>query len=164
MNYMQKLKAIYPIITGENTKILRTVCEEVVEVTPEIKEFWENLLDLMREYDWVGLAAPQVNQNLRMCAITSRKVSKKNKENTGEEILINPIIIDKSDKMFEDLEACLSLPWIEGKVMRYEWVVVKYLNLSGKEKVKKFKWFNATIVQHEMDHLDGVLFTDKLVK
>ncbi len=162
MHTIKKLKAIYPVITGENNPILRKISTAITDITPEIEEFWYNLLDLMWEYDGVGLAAPQLGQNIRMCAITSWKTTKKGKENTWEEILINPEIIDHSETMNKDLEACLSLPNMEGEVMRYDWIVVKYTTLNGKKKTKKVKWFNARIIQHEMDHLDGIMFIDKL--
>lgn len=161
---IEKLKAIYPMITGEDTKILRTKCKEVKSITPEIQEFWRNLLELMRANDGVGLAAPQVNQNIRICAISLRKNNKREEENIWEEVLINPKIIDQSDKEILSEEACLSLPDITGKVMRRERVVVKYTNLKGKEITKKLKWFNGIIAQHEIDHLDGILFIDKLIE
>ncbi len=160
---IDKIKAMYPIITGEDKEILRTKCKPVESVSSEIKEFWENLMELMWEYDGVGLAAPQINQDLRMCAISLWKNNKRGEENIWEEVLINPEIIDESEKEIVSEEACLSLPNITGKVMRKERIVVKYINLKGQEITRKLKWFNGIIAQHEIDHLNGILFIDKLI-
>ena len=111
--HQNNLKIFYPLETGKDNKILRTVCEEVEKITPEIKEFGKILLDLMREYDGVGLAAPQIWENIRMIATTQRKKfpNEKNpdKDFLWETLLINPEIINTSKEMQISEEACLSL-------------------------------------------------------
>ena len=78
--------------------------------------------------------------------------------------MINPCIIDWSQEMAIDEEACISLPDTFGKVKRNKAVTVTYLDTKGHKQVKKLKDFNARIIQHEIDHLDGVLFVDKIIK
>lgn len=75
--------------------------------------------------------------------------------------MINPEIIEKSQETILWEEACISLPDVFGMVKRHKSIVVTYLDLKGNKQIKKLKDFNAVIVQHEMDHLEGVLFTDK---
>lgn len=166
--HQNNLKIFYPLKTGKDNKILRTVCEEVEKITPEIKEFGKILLDLMREYDGVGLAAPQIWENIRMIATTQRKKfpNEKNpdKDFLWETLLINPEIINTSKEMQTSEEACLSLPWDRGFVQRHQRVEVKYQDLKGKTHQQKYSGFNACIIQHEIDHLNWVLFIDKLIK
>ncbi|EKD25666.1 MAG: hypothetical protein ACD_80C00005G0001, partial [uncultured bacterium (gcode 4)] len=82
----------------------------------------------------------------------------------GETIMINPKIVDKSKETILREEACISLPNAIGMVRRHRGITVEFLDLKGKKQNKKYKEFNAVIIQHEIDHLDGVLFMDKLVK
>lgn len=78
--------------------------------------------------------------------------------------MINPKIVDRSKETILREEACISLPNAIGMVRRHKAITVEFLDLKGKKQNKKYKEFNAVIIQHEMDHLDGVLFLDKLVK
>lgn len=82
----------------------------------------------------------------------------------SETILINPQIIWKSERFQSSQEGCLSLPGLQGRVQRYIAVEVEYYTPQGQKKKKKFSGYNAAIVQHEIDHLDGVLFTDKVIE
>lgn len=167
MSTSDKLKIFFPLQLWENNSILRKKSQKIEKITPEIREFWEILLELMREYDGVGLAAPQIWENIAMIATTQwKKVPQgKNadKDYLGETLLINPEIVDKSKEMQISEEACLSLPWKRGNVRRYERVIVKFQDLKGRTKKLKYSGFNACIIQHEIDHLEWVLFTDKLI-
>lgn len=82
----------------------------------------------------------------------------------GDTVMVNPQIISKSDKMVISEEACLSLPKLKGKVWRHDTIKVSRTDLSGKKHTEKLSGYDAIIVQHEVDHLDGVLFIDKLAK
>jgi peptide deformylase len=78
--------------------------------------------------------------------------------------MINPEIIEHSMTKQVTEEACLSIPNVFGEVERYKWVKIKYQNIQGKEIIKKLTGFTAIVVQHEIDHLNGILFTDKVIK
>ena len=119
----------------------------------------------MRKNKGVGLAAPQAGKNIRIIATTQRSTNKRNADDVllGETIMINPEIIEKSHDTIIWKEACISLPDILGNVKRHKAITVCYLDIKGHKQTKKLKDFNAVIVQHEMDHLDGVLFTDKVL-
>lgn len=77
--------------------------------------------------------------------------------------MINPKITEYSEKQQISDEACLSLPWLQWEVYRYNRIQVEYYSPDGKKHNKKFHDFDAVIIQHEIDHLDGILFIDKLI-
>lgn len=135
----------------------------VTKITKEIKEFAKDMIDLMYEYEWAGLAAPQVGENIRLIAVSFRKEKGDDFKRIGDTVMINPQIISKSDRMIVSHEACLSLPKLKGDVMRHESIKVTWEDMNGKKHTEKFEWYNAVIIQHEVDHLDGVLYIDKLI-
>jgi len=154
----------YTIQTGSNNPILRTVSEEIEKIDEELFLFAQDLVRVMYRNKWVWLAAPQVGQNIRMIATTQRGEKKWKDVIIDETIMINPNISWTSADCNISEEACISLPDERGNVRRHRSIVVEYTDLKGHKQKKKFKDFNATIIQHEIDHLDGILFTDKLVK
>lgn len=161
---MSQLSNFYPIQTWVENKILRTKSKEISNINSDLIEFADDLLELMYEYDWVGLAAPQIGKNIRMIAITIWKQSKKWQELASEEIMINPKIIEKSEEMVKSEEACLSVPNVIWTVKRYKNITVEYKNIEGFKKKKKLKNYNSFIVQHEIDHLEWILFVDKTIE
>jgi len=78
--------------------------------------------------------------------------------------MINPKITEKSKETILWEEACISLPNCTGMVKRHKAITVEFVDIQGKRQIKKYKEFNAVIIQHEIDHLDGILFMDKVVK
>ena len=166
-NSIEQVKAFYPLQTWQDNKILRKKSENVDIFDDEIKEFAEILLDLMYAYDWVGLAATQVGKNIRVIATTQWKEVKKwrknNREIIWETVMINPEILEHSEEKKKWEEACLSVPWLCGDVERWTRIVVRYQDKKWKIHTQKYTWFSAVVIQHEMDHLDWVLFTDKVV-
>jgi len=157
-----QLKLKYPLQQGANNPILRKKSEPIQKITPQVKEFLQDLKKLMYIYDWVWLAAPQIGKNLRAVAITVWQKRWSEMVQVDDKILVNPQIIQKSDEMNVDVEGCLSLPWVEGEVKRHNWVKVRYLDENWLPHEEVFEDFTARIVQHEIDHLDWILFIDKL--
>lgn len=142
---------------------------QVEEITEEIKTLAKDMAETMKEAVGVGLAAPQVGYHLRMVAIspTKRKRTEPPRDDELDApalILINPKVTWASEKTAPYEEGCLSVPGIYAKVDRPTEVKVKYMTLSGEEKEEHFKDMMAVIVQHEMDHLDGILFIRHLSK
>lgn len=157
------MKKEYILQTGENNPVLRHASQEVEKITDEIRTFCNSMFKIMWENNWVWLAAPQVGKNLRIIA-TSQWWTKWWKDKLiSETIMINPVIVDKSKEMIIWEEACLSLPDTFGNVKRHKIVTVEFMDIKWIKQKKKYKDLNAVIVQHETDHLDWVLFTDKLV-
>ncbi|MBI4975741.1 peptide deformylase [Candidatus Peregrinibacteria bacterium] len=152
--------AILKIITGEDNKILRTRSSVVLKFDARLKKFARDLKETMIKRDGLGLASPQVAQNIRVIVVTFNY----KRENERIVAMVNPDIVEKSDEMEIGEEGCLSLPGRFGKVTRHKMIVVEFSDLEGIKQVLKLAGLNARVVQHECDHLDGVLFVDKMVK
>ena len=139
------------IITGENQKILRTKTKRVPAVTKDVQKFLKDMEAATVKADGLGLAAPQVGSDLRMC------VARINGRLTP---LVNPEITWKSKITETAEEGCLSLPGIWVPVSRAVEIVVKYQTARGDAKELKLSDMDARVVQHETDHLDGKLIID----
>lgn len=145
--------------------ILRLPAEPVKNVqAPEIQRLIDDMLDTMREYRGAGLAAPQVHRPLQIVTIEAFE-----SEDEGEEdgpstptILLNPRVTPKGDAMEEGWEGCLSLPDLRGKVPRHLAVDVEALDRRGKRLVFEARDFFARVIQHETDHLSGIVFPDRM--
>lgn len=166
-NTIDQIKAFFPLQTWEDNEILRKKCEKVDIFDEEITDFCDILIELMYAYDWVGLAAPQVGKNIRVIATTQRKEERKWNKNKrhiiGETAMVNPEILEHSEEMKKGEEACLSVPGLCWDVERWTRIVLKYQDRKWKEHIQKYNWFSAIVIQHEMDHLEWILFTDKVI-
>jgi peptide deformylase len=161
---MEKLK-IFTIEDPKEEKVLRTVSKKVPKKeikTEEFQKFLDNLLYTAQTseeqigVESAGISAPQVGVNKRVSYIFNY--------DTGEfEVLINPTVKSVGQKTDVDFEGCLSVPNVEDKVKRFKKVKVKYTNREGRTINRRFNGLNARVVQHEFDHLEGILFIDKLV-
>ena len=129
--------------------------------TLEIKKLIKNMVETMYFKDGVGIAAPQVGKSLQLCVI-AKKFSPLNKNE--DLILINPIWKKISILKAWDTEGCLSIPLVYGEVKRYTKIKVQALNQLGEKIEFEAKDFSARIVQHEVDHLNGILFIEKARK
>ena len=144
--------AVRTILTFDQP-VLREKAKKVARVDTSIQKLLDDLAETMLDAPGAGLAANQIGVPLRVCVV-------KGDENQiwG---LVNPVIV-KSAGSQVGYEGCLSKPGWVGEVERYEAVVVKGLNRHGKQVRIKSTGFTARAFQHELDHLDGVLFTDRL--
>ena len=141
------------IITNPNP-ILRKKSQPIKDVSAsELQALIPEMTETMLKKDGVGLAAPQIGQNIRLIVIRYKD------DNLA---MINPKIIRKSLIKEWDEEGCLSFPNLFGDVKRCKKVTVKYLDSSGKEQKLSGEGFLARVIQHEVDHLDGILFVDKV--
>lgn len=142
--------------TGDENEILRKISKAVPKVTKAIKHFALDMVKTMEAENGVGLAAPQVGRNIRLI------ICKLNPGEKNEVIvpMVNPELLEVSEKCEEGEEGCLSLPGVWGKVTRPTNILLRYQNLKGKDQTLELSHFNARIVQHEIDHLNGILFTD----
>ncbi len=133
--------------------ILRKKCEGVKEVTEEIKNLGWDMVETMEENEGIGLAAPQVGELKRVIIVQMEK---------GPEVFINPKILKKTRETEIMEEGCLSFPGLFLKIKRAKGVEIEALDGAG-EKVKiKAEGLPARIFQHEIDHLDGILFIDRI--
>lgn len=147
------------IITIENHEsFLREKSKELDKnqiKDPVMQKFFKNLVEIMFRADGLGLAAPQLKEHIRVIAI--------NLNNEGK-IFINPQIIKKSLLKNASEEGCLSVPNIYGKVKRHNKITVDYYDENGDRQILVATNLIARVLQHEIDHLDGILFIDKLEK
>lgn len=133
--------------------------------SPILQKFIDDMIDTMREYSGVGLAAPQVHESLRVVVIEAHENPRYPQAPAIPlTILINPAVEPLSDDMDEDWEGCLSIPDIRGKVPRYREVRLQAYDREGKQLDFSVKNFFARVVQHECDHLHGILFLDRMQK
>ncbi|NLP43021.1 MAG: peptide deformylase [Peptococcaceae bacterium] len=145
--------AVYQIVQlGED--ILRQKAQEVKKITPNIHKLLDNMAETMYEANGVGLAAPQIGISKRIVVI-----------DIGEGLieLINPIIVEKSGEEIES-EGCLSVPNVVGEVKRAKSVVIQALNRDGETVEYEAEGLLARAFQHEIDHLEGILFVDLATK
>ncbi len=129
----------------------------------KIQKLIDNLLATVMDVNSVGIAAPQVYESVRIFIVASHPNPRyPHAPEMAPTPMINPIIVTKSNKRAKDWEGCLSVPGIRGLVPRYTEVTVEYFNRKGKKQKQTFTDFVARIIQHENDHLDGIVFLDRL--
>jgi peptide deformylase len=144
--------------------ILRQKAQPVQDVQSErIQTLVENLLVTVKEANGVGIAAPQVAQSDRLFIVASRPNLRYPSAPTMEPTaMINPHLLAHSDETVKGWEGCLSIPGIRGKVPRYRAIEVEYIGRDGKLHKQELTNFVARIFQHELDHLNGIVFVDRL--
>lgn len=148
----------HPILRQPTRMLTR---EELL--SEEIQSFLDDLVETMREASGAGLAANQVYQSLRICAVEVRDNSRyPYRPNIPLTILVNPILTPASDETFVNYEGCLSVPNLRGQVRRHCEVHVDALDREGNSISTVVKGMTAATYQHEVDHLDGKIFLDRV--
>ncbi|HUC94654.1 MAG TPA: peptide deformylase [Candidatus Saccharimonadales bacterium] len=157
-------------ILPSSDPVLRLKSKPVVKVDKKILQLVQDLKDTLsvqKDPEGVGLAAPQIGKNLRVFVANYKGFDR---------VVINPVVLkiektplstkasQKQDSKREILEGCLSLPYYYGPLKRAPKIIVKYLNEKGEEITETFEGFNAQIIMHEIDHLEGILFVDHLLR
>ena len=160
---------ILPIVAyGEN--ILKTKAVNISSGYPELKKLINDMWETMYNANGVGIAAPQIGKSIRLFVIDASPFSE-DKEISDDEIstlknfkkvFINPEIIDETGDEWNFMEGCLSIPNIREDIKRKEKITIKYYNESFEEIELDLEGLAARVVQHEYDHIEGVLFIDKL--
>ncbi|NLX78105.1 MAG: peptide deformylase [Clostridiaceae bacterium] len=142
-------------IRKKGDEILRKKCKPVKEINARTIELIDDMIETMYNADGVGLAAPQVGILKRICVIDVGE---------GPVVLINPEKVEESKEQIQAVEGCLSIPGVYGEVKRPERVVVKALNRDGEYFTIEGTGMLARALCHEIDHLDGILFEDKVIR
>ncbi len=151
---------IYPV-TVFGDPVLRKKAEPITEDFKDLKGFIQNMFETMYTSDGVGLAAPQVGQSVRIFVLDT--TTDEEDEPAGiKRAFINPEIIEKYGDEWSMNEGCLSVPEIREDVLRPESVVLKYFDENMVEHEETFNGFTARVIQHEYDHLEGIMFVDYL--
>lgn len=159
---------ILPIV-AYGDPVLKREGEEIDENYPNLKELIDNMFETMENAQGVGLAAPQIGLGIRLFIVdTSPFVDE---EETDSEMLklkdfrkvfINPIIIEEEGEKWNFNEGCLSIPGIREDVARQPTITIEYMDENFELKEEQYDGLIARVIQHEYDHVDGVLFTDRL--
>lgn len=124
---------------------------------PRFQKFLDDMIATMHEYSGVGLAGPQVHEGLRVFVAMLDSG-----DDAEASVIINPVLTPADDRLVEGWEGCLSIPEIRGRVPRAHKLLVKALDRQGRTVELEAEDFPARVIQHETDHLDGVLFLDRM--
>jgi peptide deformylase len=147
--------------------ILRKKAQPITEITDEIRQLVSDMIDTMRAKDGIGLAAPQIGKSIALCVtevpIEVPQGNGKSNWLPGKvRVFINPKIVGHSEEQWLRGEGCLSIPGIFGEVSRPILVVVEAMDLEGKIFQEELTWLEGRAIMHENDHLNGVLFFDRI--
>jgi peptide deformylase len=154
MSILKVAKMGHPVLRAR----ARTIDKHELRA-PEFQKFIDDMIDTMHEYSGVGLAAPQVHESVRLF------VAALDAEGRGEDnalVFVNPEISPVGSELVEGWEGCLSIPEIRGQVPRHRAIRVAALDREGRRVEMEANDFSARVIQHETDHLDGVLFFDRM--
>jgi peptide deformylase len=175
------------LMFSKHEKTLRTKSEPVVKINREIKALFQDLKDTMEDSgNAIGLAAPQIGVMKRVFAVRlgyeggnddgSDDIPEEALPEAAEDelveneeipvpppvIMVNPEIVEKSEELEKNTDGCLSVPGMVGYTLRHYRIRVKYLDEAGKPQDRWFEGWDARMIQHENDHLDGIMFMDRL--
>lgn len=164
---VQKVLQSKDPVLRKKARTIAKVDKKVLGVIRDLKD----TLKVQKEPEGVGLAAPQIGKSLRIF-VADYKTSLPSNGKNFQRVVINPEILaiskekakDKKKSKKEILEGCLSLPYYYGPLKRAESVTVKYLNEKGESVTETFVDFDAQIILHEIDHLNGILFVDHILE
>ena len=153
---------ILPIYTYGNA-VLRKVSEPILADYPNLSTIINNMYDTMYHAEGVGLAAPQIGLPIRLVIIDLAPFKEDDPELGAFKVeMINPEMLERSEEEVPAEEGCLSIPGIHETVLRAQKIKIKYVDSDFNEHIEEFEGFKARVVQHEYDHLEGHLFTDKV--
>jgi peptide deformylase len=137
--------------------VLRKVAKEVTDFDESLNSLAHEMMDIMHDSEGIGLAAPQVGISKRLIVVDISGVNK----NFGPMIFVNPVILEAKGEIKME-EGCLSVPGVREDILRPQKVMIRYQTLSGEEKTEEYDDLMARVIQHEIDHLNGILFVDYL--
>lgn len=161
---------IYPII-GYGASVLRKKCIDIKKGEIDVKEISKNMFETMHAASGVGLAGPQVNLGYRIFVVDGEVINRgaETDEDIDQDLVgftktfINAQIVEETGEPWPYEEGCLSIPGVRADVYRKPVLTIKYYDTDWVEHTETYKGMAARIIQHEYDHIEGVLFTDYLV-
>lgn len=150
---------IYPIVLFGDPVLRKKGLD--IPVGSDIKELISDMFETMRAASGVGLAAPQIGKSLRLFIVDSKPMHEDDEEEKPlTQAFINPEILEEDGEEWAFEEGCLSIPGIREDVKREEFIKIKYFDEDWNEHIEEFDDIKARIIQHEYDHIEGILFTD----
>ncbi len=161
---------ILPIV-AYGDPVLWTKAEDITDpLSDSTRKLIEDMFETMYRAEGVGLAAPQIGRSIRLFVIDPAPfakwpdLSEKEKQIllNGKQAFINPVILQETGEYRDFEEGCLSIPYINEKVRRKSKITIEYTDAEGNRKKENFSGLIARVIQHEYDHIEGILFTDRL--
>jgi peptide deformylase len=160
---------ILPIV-AYGDPVLRKKAAEITTDYPDFKELLENMWETMYDASGVGLAAPQIGLPIRMFLVDTTPFSddkelsatEQQELNGFKKAFINPTMIDETGEEWAFNEGCLSIPNVREDVFRNEDITISYYDENFKKHTEEYSGLRARVIQHEYDHIEGILFTDKI--
>ena len=150
-------------ITAYGHPVLRKETDEITKDHPGLADLISNMYETMYHAEGVGLAAPQINQTLRLFVMDASPLGDEIEEfKDFKKVFINPYIVEESGEEWAFNEGCLSIPGIREDVKRPDKIIIEYYDEDFIFHEETYEGIPARIIQHEYDHLDGILFTDRL--
>ncbi|WP_053405561.1 peptide deformylase [Persicobacter sp. CCB-QB2] len=150
-------------ITAYGMPVLKKVAKDIEEGSIDLQALVDNMFETMYKASGVGLAGPQVNENLRIFVIDGDPMSEEDPKCAGfKKVFINAEIIEETGEEWGVEEGCLSIPGIREMVYRPEKILIRYRDENWVEHEEEYDGWRARIIQHEYDHIEGILFTDHL--
>ncbi len=160
MSILKVARMGHPVLRTKTRPVEKSDLKNAV-----VQRLIDDMIDTMVEYHGVGLAAPQVHEPLRLFVASldsDDKADGEDEQDPEPVAIINPEITAVGSELVEDWEGCLSIPDIRGKVPRAHEIVVRAFNRKGERIELRAHGFSARVIQHETDHLDGILFFDRM--
>lgn len=150
--------------------VLKKKAKDIDKNYPELDQLITNMYDTLYKSHGIGLAAPQIGLSIRLFIIDATPLAededyqdlKEELEKNGKKVFINPKIIEREGEIWKFNEGCLSIPDIREDIKRPEVITIEYFDENWIKKTETFKDIRARIIQHEYDHIEGILFTDLL--
>ncbi len=150
-------------IHGYGLPVLRKVGEEIDKDYPDLEKLIQDMWDTMYYAQGVGLAAPQIGRSIRLFLVDTIQVMDEGEEDKGiKQVFINAEILDETGEEWAYEEGCLSIPDVRGDVERQPTIKIRYQDENFETHEKEFEGMNARVIQHEYDHIEGILFTELL--
>ena len=147
-------------IVAYGDPVLKKVAKDI-EKSFDVKKLAQEMYDTMYEANGVGLAAPQIGKSIRMFIVDAEPMDEEECEGF-KKVFINPEIIEEFGEDWTFNEGCLSIPEIREDVVRAEGILIRYFDENWVEHEEEFEGLKARVIQHEYDHIEGILFTDHI--
>jgi len=143
--------------------LLRKKAEPIEEITPEIRQLALDMIETMDVGNGIGLSAPQIGKSIRLFVLRNYIYLEDGRLGFSEpRVYINPKILSHSTHLLKDTEGCLSIPGINGEVERPDKILIEATDLEGNRFTEEVEGYNARVRMHENDHLNGVLYIDRM--
>ena len=151
---------IYPIVVYGDP-VLKKKARDIEKGEMDVKQLSEDMFETMEAASGIGIAAPQIGKSLRMFVVDGRPIEDEDMEGFRK-VFINPQILEETGEEWAFEEGCLSIPNIREDVFRNEKLTIRYFDENWEEHEETYDGMKARIIQHEYDHIEGILFTDHL--